>query len=112
MDERRRQRISGDIREAISQIIARSSSDPRLQLVSISRVKLSRDGSHASVFYETAGDADQRRESCEAVDSASGFIRRNLASMVHTRTVPVLSFVHDVSGEEGDRVLGMIEELK
>ncbi len=112
MDERRRKRISGDIREALSELLTRSTSDPRLEQVSISRVKISRDGSHASVFFETSGTEEQRKEACLAVDSASGYIRRSLASMIHLRTVPVLSFVHDVSGEQGDRIINLIEDLK
>jgi ribosome-binding factor A len=111
MDERRRSRVSGDIRQALMEVIARDTSDPRLRGVLVTRVKVSRDGSHASVFYETSGTEEEREAAVEAVASAVSYLRRNMASMLSLRTVPALSFVHDLSGEQGDRVLGIMREL-
>ena len=111
MDERRRSRLSGNIAQALMEIIARDTSDPRLACILFTRVKLSRDGSHATVFFETSGTDEQREAAVEAVGSASAWLRRNLASMLSLRTVPVLSFIHDLSGEKGDRVLGIMREL-
>jgi len=93
------------------EIVSRETSDPRLGRIIVTRVKVSRDGSHASVFYETSGTDEQQSEAVEAVESAAAFLRRGLASMLSLRTVPALSFVHDESGEEGDRVLGIMRGL-
>jgi ribosome-binding factor A len=111
MDDRRRSRVSGDIRQALMEVISRDTSDPRLGSILVTRVKVSRDGSHATVFYETAGTGEEREAAVAAVDSATSYLRRNMAPMLSLRTVPALSFVHDLSGEQGDRVLGIMREL-
>ena len=112
MDERRRHRVSSDLQMALNDILIREVSDPRLSRVNVTRVKLSRDGSHASVFYEVAGTDEQWQESEEAMNSASGFLRSRLASRVRLRTVPALSLIADRSGQEGDRTLNLIRKLK
>ena len=111
MDERRRSRLEADIRQIVGETLSRSVSDKRLRNVSISRVKLSRDGSHASLFYETAGTETEKQDAFEAMKSAKGFLRSQLASRIRMRTVPVLSLVKDESGEEGDKILNIMREL-
>lgn len=111
MDERRRHRLSNDIRLVLGEVLTRRISDNRLRNVTITRVKLSRDGSHASIFFETTGTEEEQSEACTAIESASGFLRSQLASGVRMRTVPFLSFVHDSSGVKGDRVLKIMRRL-
>lgn len=112
MDERRRQRLSGDILQVLQDVISREVSDERLQRVHCTRIKLSRDGSHATLFYEVTGTEEQRLESSEAMDSARGFLRSRIASGIRMRAAPALSLVLDRSGEEGDRTLEVIRELE
>lgn len=111
MDDRRRSRLEVDIRQIIGEILSRNVSDERLRNVGITRVKLSRDGSHATLFYETAGTDTERQDAYEAMKSARGFLRSQLASRIRMRTVPVLSLVKDESGEKGDRILNIMREL-
>jgi len=111
MDERKRQRLEGDIRQKVGEVLFRDVSDERLQNVSISRVKLSRDGSNATIFYEAAGTPNEKQDACDAMESAKGYIRSQLASSIRMRSVPILSFVSDESGEKGDKVLNIMREL-
>ncbi|MCK4671304.1 MAG: 30S ribosome-binding factor RbfA [Candidatus Aegiribacteria sp.] len=112
MNERKRSRLSGDIRRILEETIIRDVSDDRLQNVLITRVKLARDGSHATVFFETTGSETDSEEACTAMKSAGGFLRSRLADTIRMRTVPILSFVHDSSGKDGDKVLGIIKNLE
>ncbi len=111
MNERKRSRLSGDIRRILEETIIRDVSDDRLRNVLITRVKLARDGSHATVFFETTGSENDSEEACAAMKSAGGFLRSKLADAIRMRTVPVLSFVHDSSGKDGDKVLGIMKNL-
>lgn len=111
MNERRRQRLAGDMVGALEEIITREVSDQRLQRVHVTRVKLSRDGSHATIFYEVTGTDEQKAESVEAVNSARGFLRSQLSSRIRMRSTPAISLVLDSSGEKGDRTLDIIREL-
>ncbi|MCK5115318.1 MAG: 30S ribosome-binding factor RbfA [Candidatus Aegiribacteria sp.] len=111
MDDRRRSRLEVDIRQIVGETLSRSVSDERLRNVSITRVKLSRDGSHATLFYETAGTEKEKQDAFEAMGSAKGFLRSQLASRIKMRTVPALSLVQDESGEKGDKILNIMREL-
>jgi len=112
MNERRRHRLAGNILQALEDILSRNVSDSRLAYVHVTRVKLSRDGSHASVFYETTGTEEQRTEAEEAMESARGYLRSQLASMIRMKAIPALSLIHDESGERGDRTLDIIRGLE
>ncbi len=111
MNERKVSRLSGDIQRILEEIIIRDVSDNRLTNILITRVKLARDGSHATVFFETTGSETDSEEACKAMKSAAGFLRSRLADAIRMRTVPVLSFVHDSSGKDGDKVLDIMKEL-
>ena len=111
MDERRKNRLEGDIRQIIGEVLSRNVSDERLRNVSITRVKLSRDGSHATLFFEATGTDEERLAAYEAMESARGFLRSQLASRIRIRTVPALSLVKDESGEKGDRILNIMRKL-
>ncbi len=103
--------MSGDIRQIIGEILSRSVSDERLRNVHITRVKLSRDGSHATLFFEAMGTETEKQDANEAMESAKGYLRSQLASRIRLRTVPVLSLVKDESGEKGDSILNIMREL-
>lgn len=111
MEERRRQRLEVDIREDVGEILSRDISDERLKNLNVTRVKLSRDGSNATLFFEISGAEEEQQEAFEAMESAKGYLRSKLASMIQMRTVPILSFVKDDSGKKGDRVLNIMREL-
>ncbi|MBN2587678.1 MAG: 30S ribosome-binding factor RbfA [Candidatus Fermentibacteraceae bacterium] len=111
MNDRRRQRLAGDMLQSLEDILSREVSDERLQRVHVTRVKLSRDGSHATLFYEATGTEEQQLETVEAMESARGFLRSQLALRVRMKGTPALSLVFDSSGEQGDRTLGIIREL-
>ncbi len=112
MKERRSQRLTETIREEIGSILSREISDPRLGFVTVMRVKLSPDATHAFVFYSTFGTVEERRLSVEAIEAGAGYIRRLLAGRLRLRTVPELHFIHDGSIEKGEEVLRMMRDLE
>ncbi len=84
--------------------------DPRATFVSITRVEVSRDLAHASVFFTRLG-IDSKTEASETIrglDRASGYLRRELAKTFSLRTVPKLVFIFDESigrGRDMDALL-------
>ncbi|MCD4701089.1 MAG: 30S ribosome-binding factor RbfA [Candidatus Aegiribacteria sp.] len=111
MDDRRIARLEVDIRQILEETLIRNVSDERLLNVTITRAKLSRDGSHATLFYEMTGTDTERQDASEAIESAKGFLRSQLASRIKMRSVPALSLVKDESGEKGDRILNIMRKL-
>jgi len=113
MADFRIQRMESFLTEEISSMIMkRVIKDPRLStMVSISRIKVSRDLSHASVFISSFLEHKELDASVEALNSASGFIQKTLGRKMRTRVTPRLVFRADHSIEEGFYVNKTIEDL-
>ena len=104
-------RVGERIRRDLAQIIRNNLDKPRMALVSITDVEVSRDLGHARVFVSCLGDSDSERDSVVAeLNQASGFLRHELASGLRMRGVPRLSFRYDGSIGEGSRLSKLITE--
>ncbi len=112
MNSRKLEILSGAVQRHVSSIIEREVSDPRISGVIVNRVVLSSDGSSARVFYSLIGTPEEEQQCREAMVTALPFIRRRLASMLETRTVPSLQFIFDSSVKEGEQVLSAIRQLE
>ena len=85
--------------------------DPRVgKLVTLTGVELSRDQSHAKVFFTVLGADAEKDEALEGLTRAAGFLRSALAHRLTTRTVPELAFAYDESIERGVRLSRLIDE--
>jgi len=104
MDERRTARVSETVREEISEILGFEMDDPRLASVVVTDVQVSPDGRHATVRIGIRGDQREQRKALEALDRASGFLRRELASRLSLRHVPELHFDFDRAPESESRI--------
>jgi ribosome-binding factor A len=87
--------------------------DPRIGMLTITRVKLAADLSHAIVFWSPLAvtDAEAVDEMVEGLDSASGFVRRQLAATLDLRRTPAIHFKHDTSIAEGSHTLSILRSL-
>jgi ribosome-binding factor A len=103
-------RIAEQIRRELSELIRLELRDPRVKLVTLTGVELSRDQSHAKVFFTTLGSAEDVMASAEGLDRAAGFLRAGLAHRLSTRTVPELHFAYDESIERGVRLSRLIDD--
>ena len=110
---RRTERVSGLLRDEISQLVLEGVSDPRLgSLITIVSVEVAPDLQHASVRVSVFGDAEQEREVKVALDAATGFFRTELAKRLQLKRVPELKFVLDKSIQAGDSMLALLDSLK
>jgi len=109
----RKQRIAEQIRGEIARVLREESSDPRIGLVTITRVKVSADLSTALVFFSplAVGDDVDLEEISAGLESASGFVRSQLAHNLNLRRTPALDFKFDASIEEGSRTLAIMRSL-
>jgi len=104
----RSRRVGDQIQRELSGLIRDEIKDPRLGMVSISAVTVSRDLGHAKVHVSVLGDEQQVTESVTVLNHAAGFLRHRLGKMLHIRTVPELRFYIDRSLEEGARIGALI----
>lgn len=102
-------RINERIARELARIIQFEVKDPRVKMVTISAVKVSRDLSHAKVYVSAVGTEEQAREIVEVLVKASGFLRSKIASAVQLRTTPKLNFVYDESLIRSNRIVNLID---
>jgi ribosome-binding factor A len=84
--------------------------DPRLGLVTVTRVEVSHDLSHARVHVGVLGDEAERRKSLQALESAAGFVRRELSRRLAIRQVPQIDFRYDKGLDATERVARLLDE--
>jgi ribosome-binding factor A len=117
---RRTERIGEQLRGELARLLREEATDPRLGLVTLTRVDVSPDLRNARVYWsrmDTTGAADEERAAAddrtqEGLESAAGFLRGRLARLMPTRRVPELSFRHDPSLVLGTETLSLLRELR
>jgi ribosome-binding factor A len=106
----RHARIGDQIQRELAELVRTELRDPRIGMVTLTGVEISRDQSHAKVFFTILGPEAAAREAGEGLTRAAGFLRSQLAHRLSTRTVPELHFEHDESVERGMRLSKLIDE--
>jgi ribosome-binding factor A len=113
-DSVRIRRVAEQIRGELSQILRDEVRDPRIRLVTVTRVKLATDLGAATIFYSPLGeDPSEERisELDEAMSAVAGFARRLLSRRMELRHTPDLRFILDDSIAEGSQTLELIRSL-
>ena len=109
---RRVQRLNNLIRHEISELLQRQVKDPRLgSFIAITEVSISPDLRHARIFVSHIGSEEEKQETMNALASASGFFRRELAKRLRLRHIPEFSFQWDDSIERGAHLLQLIDQI-
>ena len=107
MTGRRPERISEQIKEEVSLIIAGEMSDPRIGFVTVTDAKVSPDLRHAKIHVSILGSEEEVAQSLQALNRASGFIRHQLGAALRIRRIPELHFAFD----DTIRTAARIEEI-
>jgi ribosome-binding factor A len=107
----RTQRIGDQMQRELAQMIVREIKDPRLGLVTITAVDVSRDVSHAKVFITLMGenDASGIKQNLKVLNDAAGYLRMQLGKSMKLRSVPQLHFHYDESISRGAHLSALIE---
>jgi len=108
----RLQRIADRIRQELSEMLIHEISDPRLKQIYVTDVKVDRELAYADVYVSAIEGVSRSADVLAGLESASGFIRRNLASRVELRAFPRLRFHWDVTPENADQIEKVLAELR
>ena len=106
----RTRRVGEQIQRELAQLIQQELKDPRLGMVTVSAVDVSRDLSHAKVYISTLNPEQDIDQTLQVLRRAAGFLRRELGRRMTMRIVPELRFVYDESIQRGSRLTSLIEE--
>jgi len=110
-DKRRIQRLEAAILETVAPLVAHGLADPRLQMVTVTRVHLAPDLSIAHVNWSTLGGASEESKAAHALEHARGRIQAAVAAALQTRVTPHLVFHYDESLARAQRVTEVLDRL-
>jgi ribosome-binding factor A len=108
----RLQRIADRIRRELSEMLIREISDPRLQQIFVTDVRVDKELAFADIYVSAVEGSERSEEVIAGLHSASGFIRRELAARVELRTFPRLRFHWDPTPENADHIEKLLAQLK
>ena len=95
-----------------SEVVLHELSDPRMTFVTLTRVQLAKDLSHAVIFWSTLGEGGQRTKVEHALRDAAPFVQTGIAKVFATRRTPHVTFRFDSSIEGAVRVSGILDAIR
>jgi ribosome-binding factor A len=107
----RADRVSGLIQEVLSNLLKKDIHDPRLKMVTITNVKMSRDLRLARIYFSIYGDNSKAEAAAKGFESARGFIKRSLAHKLSLRYMPDLVFFYDESFDYGSQIDELLKRI-
>ena len=106
------QRVADEIQKTIILLLATKVRDPRLKLISITGVDVSKDLSSAKVFFSSINDEVDVAGILKAFNLATGFFRTSIARSINLRVAPKLRFFYDDSLVYGSRMEKLIAKAR
>ena len=111
MEGKRSEKVADLIQKEISLMLVKSVKDPRIGFVTITKVTVSDDCRVAKVYFSVAGTPAERERSVKGLDSAKGFVRKELGRRIRLRYTPEIIFQFDPSVEYAIHVEELIQSL-
>ncbi len=108
-DYSRTDRIGEQIKRELSMLIRNEIKDPRVSMVSILDVEVTKDLSKAKVFFD-ALNQDEHEACAKGLNNASGFLRRELGRAIKLRNTPSLTFIYDDTEQRANDLSAMIDK--
>ncbi len=106
----RTRRVADQIQRELALLIQQEVKDPRIGMVTVTRVTVTREFEHARVFFTVLESKGDIQQTLEGLNKASGFLRKALAKRLKLRTTPQLHFEYDSSIENGNYLLSLIKQ--
>ena len=111
----RTKRVGDQVQKTLAQLIQQEINDPRLTLVTLTAVKVSKDLSYAAVYFTSMllgeDNTDNNKKACERVlNNAAGYLRLLLAKQMKLRSMPQLKFHYDQLIEQGVHLESVIRQ--
>lgn len=112
MANHRSDRINEEYKHTVAQII-KELKDPRIPVMtSVIGVRVTPDQKYAKVAVSVMGDADTQKTAIKALNSAKGFVRREVALRMKLRGSPEINFVADDSIEYGTHINSILKQIE
>ncbi len=111
-EKKRLERLAQQLKIELGALIESEIDDPRVDLLAVTHVRVSNDMRHARVYVSTLGAEGARRTALEGLDSARGFLRRQLSHRLgYLKRTPELTFHYDESVEKEMRIEELLGQI-
>lgn len=112
MNIKRVNRISEEVKRVISELIYNGLKDPRISsMTTITNVEVTRDLRYANIYVSVLGNKEEKEETLKGLESAKGFIRKEIGNRIDLRYIPEPLFKIDESIEQGIYMSKLIDEV-
>ena len=108
---KRSEKVAEAIHEVISGLLVKGVKDPRVGFVTVTGVKVTDDLHLATVYFSVIGSEESRKGAEAGLNSARGFLRRELSKALTMRYVPDLLFRYDDSVAYGSRIETLLKQI-
>ncbi len=105
-------RVGDQLLREISEILTRRVKDPRVKGATLSGIHVSDDLKHARIYFSVMGGSEDIHKVQGGLDSAKGFIKREIGARMDLKYVPEISFKYDPSLEMGRHMEKIFEKIK
>lgn len=108
---KRSEKVAEAVHELISELLVKGLKDPRIGFVTITGVKVTDDMHLATVYFTVIGSDAEKKATEQGLNSARGFIRKEMGKSLRMRYVPDIVFKYDVSVDYGYRIESILKEI-
>jgi ribosome-binding factor A len=109
---KRSEKVAEAIHQEISKLLINGVKDPRVGLINITGVKVTDDLRLATLYYSVIGMEVDRKDAEAGLNSAKGFLRREIGKILRMRLVPDLQFRYDVSIDYGNKIESILKQIQ
>jgi len=109
---RRANRVGDLILREVADLLMTKVKDPRVKKITVTGISVSKDLRYARVYYSLIADQQEILDAQKGLDSAKGFIKREIGLRMDLKYVPDIVFKHDPSLAEGDHMEKLFQKLK
>lgn len=112
MNIKRVNRISEEVKRVVSELIYNGLKDPRINnMTTITNVEVTRDLRYARIYVSVLGSKEEKEDTLKGLESAKGFIRKEIGNRIDLRYIPEPLFILDESIEQGIYMSKLIDEI-
>lgn len=100
------------IKQEMGKMLLTDLKDPRIGFVTVTDVEMTGDLREAKIYVSVMGGEEQVKNSLEGLNSALGFIRREIGHRIRLRFTPEISFALDTSLDYGDHIQKLLLQVE
>lgn len=109
---KRATRVGDQILRFIAELLVEKIRDPRVSKVTLTDISLSNDLKNARIYFSVIGSEDEIKEAAVGLESAKGYIKKQLGKGSRLRYIPDIIFDYDPTLETGNRLEHLFQQIK